>query len=198
MTDDAILQASTLNEVRYYLMVAPCPQCLKGPRVIDQIDARGDPTQKARVHCQHCRQENDLVLRCAHLDVGHDDGDECVNPDPTPSTLIDVGQWLSLFYLMVESAAAQTSKPEARRIGYRAAICLAEALKFYGEQELPPPSAFFCDPTRETFQRHPGQFTRQRLREMQAKLPDLHAMGRRVQSDLKIGRPSRWKFWKKR
>ena len=195
---DGTLQASTVNEVRYYLMVTPCPQCLKGPWEIDKVQSIAGDTPGAQVeaHCQNCQTQRSFQFNCAFPDSAAGGDEDCVNPGLAPSRLIDLGQWLSLFYLMVESAAAQTSKHEARRLGYRAALCLAEALKFYPTGgDLPPESAFFSPKTLEGFRLHPANFASQRLRDMQAKLPDLRAMGRRVQAERADARRPWWRFW---
>lgn len=195
---DGTLQASTVNEVRYYLMVTPCPQCLKGPWEIDTVQSVAGDTPGALIqaHCQHCQAQSSFRFDCAFPDSAAGGDEDCVNPGPGPSRLIDLGQWLSLFYLMVESAAAERSKRQARRLGYRAALCLAEAMKFYPPgAQAPPESAFFSPKTLEGFRQHPGNFARNRLCDMQNKLPDLHAMGRRVQDERPNPRRPWWRFW---
>ena len=194
---DQPLQANTFNEARYYLMVMPCPRCRKGPWEIDSIDpAAQERTPRLAVHCRNCQTALSLSFRCIQDTQGLPDEDECINPGPAASRIIDLGQWLSLFYLLVESAAAETARPIARRAGYRAALCLGEALKFYGEGEMPPESAFFSAETAAAFHQHPENFARQRLRDMQAKLPDISAMARRLAVEKRVDRRRWWQFWR--
>jgi hypothetical protein len=193
------LAAHSLNEVRYYLTVAVCPACGKGPREIDRAE-RPDPDTRLTVvtaRCRHCAHQGRLEFLCRH-DVPTDGVEaETINPDPEPSSLIDPAQWLSLFYLLVESAAGDSSPANTRRRGYQAALCLAEALKFYGDDELPPASAFYCEASAEVFRLHPEKFARQRLRDMQAKLPALSVMARQVARDERPSRRPWWRFWRR-
>jgi hypothetical protein len=187
------LQAHSVNEARYYLRVTPCPSCGKGPWVLDAPTADGDEAAfKGR--CSHCETEQEFRFRCGPSDAGDD---ETINPTDRSSEIVDLAQWISLFYALIESAARTQSRPEARRLGYRAALCLAEALKFYGDDELPPASAFFTDATAEAFREHPERFARQRLRDMRSKLPSMGTMARRVRSDEKPRRRW-WQFWRRR
>jgi hypothetical protein len=128
--------------------------------------------------------------------------DEVINPTDRPSRILDVGQWLSLLHHLLENAtqAIASDKKQTRRHAYQAAMCLEEALKFYTEQsDLPPPSAFFVQPSREAFERVPERFTRQRLLDMRSKLPDIHHMQRRLAKDAAAEKTpkSKWKFWRK-
>jgi len=190
------LLAHTFNEVRYYLMVTPCAQCLQGPWETDSVETPPRPDQPAalRAHCKHCSARRTFDLVCEFPVAQDGAGAECINPTEAPSHIIDLGQWLSLFYLLVESAATGSSKVDTRRAGYRAALCLAEALKFYTD-EMPPESAFFWPRTAEAFHEHPENFARQRLRDMQAKLPDISSMGRRVDLDERSRVRRWWRFW---
>ena len=104
---------------------------------------------------------------------------------------------MSLFYLLVESAAKEDAPTATRRTGYRAALCLAEALKFYGDDELPPRSAFFTETSARAFSEHPENFAKQKLRDMQSKLPPIAKMARRVARDEASPRPKWWRFWRR-
>lgn len=191
--------AHTLNEVRYYLTVTVCPACGKGPREIDHADGP-DPDSRLTLvtaRCRHCAHEEQLEFLCRY-DVPSDGVEaEMINPDTEPSCLIDLAQWLSLFYLLVESAAEDRSPVATRCRGYQAALCLAEALKFYGDDELPPRAAFFCEASAEVFHMHLEKFARQKLRDMQAKLPALSVMARRVARDDRSARRPWWRFWRR-
>jgi hypothetical protein len=196
---DEPLQAHTLNEVRYYLMVTPCQACGKGPWEVltPNGTAAAEPVGLARARCRHCGAEREFRFRCDAPSPTHGVEAETINPTDEPSRIVDLGEWLSLFYLLIEAAASQESKPATRREGYRAALCLAEALKFYGDDELPPASAFFSERSAAAYRQHPESFARQRLRDMQAKLPKLDAMHRRLQREDRGGRRGWWRFWRR-
>jgi hypothetical protein len=120
---------------------------------------------------------------------------ELVNPTGSPSRIIDLGQWLSLFYLLVESANRAAGKQETRRQTFQAAQCLDEALKFYSD-ELPPASAFFTESSSQAYARYPERFARQKLLAMRSKLPDMRLMTRRLRRDAQPRRRRWWGFWK--
>ena len=196
---DEPLPANTFNEARYYLMVSPCQACGKGPW---EIDADPAPPQAGRqttfqARCRSCGAARDFAFLCRHQVPSQGPQAECVNPTDSPSQIVDLAQWLSLFYVLIESAAKETSKPAARLAGYRAALCLAEGLKFYGDDELPPQAAFFSTMTAEALREHPERFARQRLRDVQAKLPSLPAMARRLSRDERAQRRRWWQLWKR-
>lgn len=109
-----------------------------------------------------------------------------INPSQEPSHAIDLGQWLILFEMIVRAADRQTNPVESRRLGYEAAQCLEEALKFYplGDSDWPEESAFFHDWTLDRFRRHRHRFARTRLVELRRKLPTLTQMELRL-----IGKP---------
>lgn len=195
------LTAQTLNEVRYYLMVTPCPQCGKGPWGHDALPAghagQFDQQIAFTCTCGHCGQQQSFEFLCRQpLPPGGESQE--INPTDQPSRIIDLAQWLSLFYLLVESASIETTRPEARLMGYRATLCLSEALKFYGDNELPPESAFFSETTKATFRQHPENFARQKLRDMQTKLPAMGVMAQKVQRDQRLDRRRRWwRMWER-
>lgn len=96
-----------------------------------------------------------------------------LNTSDEPSRLIDVGQWVTLFRLLMEDADADTDKVRSRNSRIQAGQCLTEALKFYDEpeNELPPPEAFFSEESRRRFADAPQTFSRSRLIELIARLP---------------------------
>ena len=196
---DKPLEAHSLNEIGYYLMVRPCHNCGKGPLVADDAPQapNADRSVLVEVRCTACDHTELLRFVCDH-DVPATGGSDsqAINPTGSPSCIIDLGQWLSLFYLLVESAAAKPAAAEVRRVGYEAALCLVEALKFYGDDELPPESAFFLDQSREAYAAHPEKFARQKLRDMRSKLPALPVMAKRVGRDHQAGRKKWWQFWR--
>lgn len=195
----APLKAHTLNEVRYYLMVRPCPACHKGPWVSDtQLDhLRAGRPFSLKVRCQHCSHAEELLFVLEHDLWAKGPQSQIINPTDRPSTLIDLAQWLSLFYMLLESSTAQGDAAASRRHSYQAALCLAEALKFYADNELPPQSAFFSPTGQAAFREHPENFARQRLRAMQEKLPALPAMARRIHRDDWVATKKWWQFWRR-
>jgi hypothetical protein len=196
--NDSPLHARTLNEVRYYMMVQPCASCSKGPWVAaetGQPDKHHRLTFKAK--CKNCSGEQTFEFLVDRPLGSQGAKSEAINPTGSPSEIIDVAQWLSLFYMLVESAASRETPAVSRRASYQAALCLAEALKFYGDNELPPPTAFFTEPSRQTFAQHPEKFARQRLMDMKAKLPALPSMARRINRDDWVATKKWWQFWRR-
>ena len=196
---DEPLPASTLNEVRYYLMVTPCAACRNGPYTADEIGERRDDPSVVVIdaHCEHCNAKQTFTATTDN--ELPDDGvqAEIVNPRDEPSRIVDLGQWLGLFYLLVESASSTDKPVETRRLGYRASLCLLEALKFYGQDdELPPVSAFFVSGTINAFRKNPEKFARQKLRDMQAKLPSPGVMVANVSRDERTETKKWWQFWR--
>ena len=166
---DTPLQARTANEARYYLLVTPCDACGRGPYVPQDDRQDMPPGRAARLpaRCKSCGREREFTFVCERAGDG-----ECINPADAPSRIVDVAQWLSLYYMLAESADDQDDPTRARLGSRRAALCLAEALKFYeAGEELPPASAFFSDTTAASFRLRPENFARQKLQELRARLP---------------------------
>lgn len=199
------LRAHSQAEAYLYLKVTPCPECAAGPWEVREQPGAGEAPpgrQALRARCLQCGTEQEFAFECAEAPPEQPlpAGGEVVNPTGAASEIIDLGQWLSLFYFYAESADRTADKAEVRRLTFRAAQCLDEALKFYRPaDELPPPSAFFVDSSRQAFADHPERFARQRLRDMRSKLPDLRLMARRLALDAQ-GKPPRrwWPFRRKR
>ena len=195
------LPAHSLAEAHLYLKVTPCGECSKGPWEVAGEPAGDGDRRTLAARCHHCGAAQEFTFQCdrARAAPGLEDLPvEPINPTDQPSRIIDLGQWISLFYHLLESADRTPDKIEARRLGFEAAQCLDEALKFYGDDELPARSCFFADASRQAFAEHPEKFARQRLRDMRVRLPDLRAMARRVAEDGR-GHPARrrwWRFWK--
>lgn len=195
---EAPLPAHTFEEVRYYLMVTACPQCGKGPWQMDQTGQVADMTGPLNVsaRCEQCGQEKTFEFLCESLPAEREDEVGRINPTDRTSRIVDLAQWLSLFYMLAESAASKRDKTATRRAGFAAALCLAEALKFYGDNELPPESAFFGTNSLATFHEHPANFARQKLRDLQSRLPTLNTMAEHVEKDRQTRRKRWWQFWK--
>jgi hypothetical protein len=193
------LRAYTFREAQYYLTVTCCQHCGKGPWLIDDTAVGPAATGGLTLitgRCKNCQAQREFSFVCDY-ELPRDGAElELINPTDQPSRIVDLGQWLSVFYLLVESAASDDSSVGTRRSGYQAALCLAEALKFYGDDELPPASAFFSETTAAIFRSHPEKFARQKLRDMQSKLPALHLMARRIARDERQSRRPWWRLWR--
>ena len=194
-----ILQANSLNETGYYLMVTPCDDCGKGPWIVQtsQEQLATENTSIIDAICSHCQKPRRFRFTIKHNVPADGPESELINPSETPSKIVDLAQWVSLFYHLIESAASISSKHATRRTGFIAALCLAEALKFYKSDELPPESAFFSERTLAIFHGHPEKYARQHLRDMQAKLPTIRKMTGMLQQDQKRSEKKWWQFWGK-
>jgi len=194
-----VLRAHTFNELRYYLQVTPCPRCGKGPLqpATDVAPGRAGRVMSIPTSCRACGERAALDIVYEHDSPSDEIGVEMINPTDEPSRIVDLAQWLSLFHMLVERAWGEQDKPQVRRLGFRAALCLAEALKFYGDNELPDESAFFTPESKAAFHEHPEKFARQRLRDILTRLPALPQMARRVAKDETRVKRRRWKFWKR-
>lgn len=192
---DQPLPAHSLNEVKFYLTVTACQACGAGPWITGPVTPPAGPEIAIHAHCHSCGQAREFAFRC-ETPASAETGDECINPTPDTSRLIDLRQWLSLFYMLIDEASRETSKPQSRIKGYRAALCLEEALKFYGDNELPPETAFFSPASVSAFREHSERFARQRLRDLRARLPSSSLMARNVANDARAGKPKWWQVWK--
>ncbi len=192
------LQARSENEIRYYLMVMPCPACGHGHWEAGAVQREPEGRRiEMECRCSQCGRQGRFVFDCECEMPADGPQAECINLTDKPSRIVDLGQWVSLFSLLVESAATSDTKTQTRRQSFQAAMCLAEALKFYGDDELPPQTAFFSDATRDMFREHPERFARQKLRDMQARLPSLGVMAQNVARDERRSRGRWWRFWRK-
>lgn len=184
-------------------MATPCAKCDRGP-----LKHRSDPLEPARTHqpvellatCESCGHTHTFHFALPP-DVQPDDRDNLypiINPTVQPSRILDVGQWIVLFRVILEAAGNQKDKIEARRLGYEAAQCLEEAIKFYTDNDLPPPGALCCNVSRARFREHPEQFSKERLIEMRGKLPKLTTMKRQLSDGKKPRSGAKkpwWRWW---
>ena len=200
------LRAHSWAEAHWYLRVTPCQKCSQGPWevVAEPSEAHA---QSLRARCVNCGAEKEFAFEYPSTPTAEALGlekveqlpVELISPTSAPSEIIDVGQWLSLFYHLVEKANKIPDHDETRRLTFQAAQCLDEALKFYSDQdELPPESAFFTEASQEAFAKYPERFPRQSLRNMRSKLPDLRVMAQRLARDAGARRKKRrWRFWRR-
>lgn len=199
------LQANSIAEVYYHVMASPCAACGKGPLEAGEArslftsgEADSEPDSvRLDVTCSACRHVESREYALPHGTGLPDDGSPAVvNPGDSPSKLVDVAQWITLFRLLTTSAAQTTSKPESRRLGLEAAQCLDEALKFFDDpdSDLPPASAFFTAHTQHLLKEHPSLYSRQRLLELRSKLPTETVMRQRLTGKKKPVKKW-WKPW---
>ncbi|HEY3243305.1 MAG TPA: hypothetical protein VGM03_08130 [Phycisphaerae bacterium] len=194
MSPSRALPARSLAEVYLYLMVTPCAACEEGPLRAGDATSRQESGRlrvEVPVTCAACGQRGSrhFELPLEARDSMHQNR---ISADGSVSPIIDVAQWMTLFRMIAEAADRQSDKIEARRLGYEAAQCLEEALKFYvADNDLPPARAFFTDKSRALLREHPEYFSRQRLLELRAKLPALNVMERKLRGR-RTPRRRRW------
>jgi hypothetical protein len=194
VNSDNPLPARTAAEVRCFLRVACCRTC-GGPleAAADGVGSpRPDETLSVAVRCKRCNASRTLRFI---IDPGLDAAGEVINPTDEPSRIIDLSQWLGLYQTFTEAAGAAPDPAEAHRLAERAYRCLAEALKFYGEDDLPPETAFFSEDSAVAFRRNPVTFARQHLRDMQARLPTAHTDAGDAPAAA-TRRKRGWEFWR--
>jgi len=198
---DGPLTAHSLAEVYLYLMATPCGECGRGP--LQGGDARAAQHDWGMglvvdVTCGACKDETQPVFRVPRDQLAAaknlpPDAVAVVNPTDEPSRIIDVAGWVTLFSVIAEGAGKIADKVEARKVGYEAAQCLEEALKFYDDDnDLPPDSAFYSEASRRLLREHPDKLARSRLIDLRAKLPTLDAMEKRLAH---IKKKRWWKPW---
>ncbi len=171
----------SVAEAYLLLMVTPCDACGKGPleaagHETIGLDGGKIPGRKLSARCKACGHDQQFLFDLTDIDPadGTQPGDlPRINPSGQPSQAIDLAQWLMLFETIVRAADRQDDPAEARRLGYEAAQCLEEALKFYPAdgEEWPAESSFFQEQTLSRFRRHRHLFARTRLLELRRKLP---------------------------
>ncbi len=197
--DDAPLIAHSLAEVYLFLMATPCPSCGKGPLHGGDPLAAEDTTAKSQTpspsqgegggegqglaalritaDCGACHAMSHWVFQLPTATPTPVDQPPVINPTSSPSEILDVAQWLTLFGMITAAAERQPDKQAARRLRLEAGQCLEEALKFYEPgNDLPPPAAFFHEGSRQRLRTHPEQFSRQRLLALRSKLPTEYPM----------------------
>lgn len=178
-----LLNAHSLSEAYFYLMVAHCTVCGEGPiqggggQIVDTHHREADQsTVSIHCKCRLCESQQNFTFtipeKLAPLDS---DKPNQINITTESSIIIDVAQWITLYGVLCESAHHEQNKSKARNLRIEAGYCLEEALKFYKEDnDLPPESAFFHESSRERLANHPEQFSRSRLINLFASLPSTY------------------------
>jgi len=204
---DEPLRAQTPNEVPYYLMVTSCAGCGRGslapvepPEPAGDALRQGPGPREAVVYarCRRCGRDHTFRFRWQHDVPAAADDPDGINPTDQPSRIIDLGQWVGLYCHFSDASSSAEPPGESRRLARRAALCLAEALKFHAGAELPPESAFSCEASAAAYRQNPANYARTRLRELQALLP---AAAHRAHPDAggadAHASHSWWRFWEK-
>lgn len=196
------LPARSVVEPFYFLLVQRCGACGDGP--LDACDSRrefheGTPCRRVTAICRACREKCKFVFDVSAYPDVDEPAAEALDPigGPSPSRIIDVSQWLTLFRTIIRAADNSKDKSEVRRLGFEAAQCLDEALKFYAEdEELPGEDAFLSHEAYQLSRQQSGQFTRSRLLSHRDKLPSLDIMRRRLQS-AEQPKPAAKSWWRR-
>ena len=196
------LAARTIIEPYYFLMVQRCESCGKGP--LEACDAQrefheGVPCRRITAICRACREKSKFLFDVSSCPQEDDSAIDALGPigGSAPSGIVDVAQWLTLFHTIIRAADHSKDKTEARRLGFEAAQCLEEALKFYAPgAELPDEDAFLSRRSYELSRSQPEQFARSRLIGHRDKLPSLDLMRRRLRDSTQP--KSRRKPWWRR
>ncbi len=186
MPDEPLI-AHSLAEAYLYLMATPCALCGHGPLTGSDAQPLGDTTERDAMGrpwritatCGACRSVTTVAFLLPDDSERDEEGETAtINATEEPSRILDVGQWIVLFRMIIEVASRETDKTQARHLGIEAAQCLEEALKFYDDldNDLPPPEALFADVSRERFRDAPEQFSKRRLIDLRAKLPSMTTM----------------------
>ena len=191
------LSAHSILEAHLYVMLQVCPECDAGPlEVADNNTEEHHIDDIIRLDCA-CPECSEKTVYRFRIDSRWAAASEppLINPTDEPSKLIDIAQWLTLYHILIARSKEASDRTASRGEAYQAALCIAEALKFYEpDNDLPPASAFFSDLAREQARSHPAFFARDKLLSMQTGLPDLRATKAVTSS-----KPARkwWKFWQK-
>jgi hypothetical protein len=184
-----LLRVHLARELKFFLEVMPCARCGRGPLAVRAARAAGKgPTDElpvsVRTHCRSCNAQ-----RTFHVEWIKRAADQ-------PSEVVDLAQWVGLYFLYADRIGKAQTPGESRAAARRAAQCLAEALKFYGPDEMPPESAFRKEQSLAAFRNNPANFARTRLRDLQAMLPVAADAGQAEQSDDRPdARKAWWKLW---
>jgi len=197
---DDPLRVHSPREFEFFLEVTPCARCGHGPLAAaatraKQADPSDQPPARIRTRCKTCKAQR--TFRVEWVEAADDQSSE----------IVDLAQWMGLYFLYADRMEKAASPADSREAAALAAHCLAEALKFYGLDEMPPESAFRNGQSSAAFQNNPAMFARTHLRELEALLPVQHTIGRDAnRADAPAapagdarheGRKPWWKVWKK-
>ncbi len=191
------LSAHSILEAHLYVMLQACPQCASGPLAVSDDETEEehiDSIIRLDCACPACGEKAAYRFRIDSRWAVESEP-PLINPTDESSKLIDVAQWLTLYHTIIARTKEAPDRTASRIEAYQAAMCIAEALKFYEpDNDLPPASAFFSDQAREQARAHPAFFARDKLLSLQGGLPDLRAS--QAVTSSKSARKW-WKFWQK-
>ena len=179
---DAPLITHSLAEAYLYFQATPCPTCGKGPLQgsdPQSLRTRGeDVLVTIDATCRSCRGTAKTTFQVPETRMSDEEEADVINNTEEASRILDVAQWITLSFVINESAARETDRVRARQLGLGASQCLEEALKFYddADNDLPPPEALFHDSSRRRLRDHPEEFSKRRLINRRAKLPRMSAV----------------------
>lgn len=176
MTSGApVVSAHSVAEAFFYVMARTCHRCGTGPlKPAGGLTRTADPKAPWRLtgRCPKCSTDATFHFLIMPAPTRADAHSDVVNPTAAASKAIDLLGWLTLFQSVLSSAERMTDKEAARQLAHEAAMCLDEALKFYGPgEELPGPEAFFSSAGRQRFLDHPQQFAKTKWLDRRSKLP---------------------------
>ncbi len=197
MASSVLLPAHSHAEACVYVMLQTCGACDSGIQEVagEELEEEHiDNIIRLNCACPECGEKTAYRFR---IDSRWAAARELplINPTEEPSKLIDVAQWLTLYHTVLARSREASDRTASRREAFQAALCIAEALKFYEpDNDLPPASAFFSDQAREQARAHPAFFARDKLLSLQSGLPDLRAT--QAVTNAKSARKW-WKFWQK-
>jgi hypothetical protein len=178
-------------------MVQRCEQCGGGPFEAWRTDrefVEGVEARRFYTRCKSCAASRDFLFDVSRCPDGDPDQRGLVSTTPQRSEIIDVAQWLMLFHSILAAASKSGDRGEARRLGFEAAQCLDEALKFYAPNDtLPPEDAFLDRQHFDLSRQHPEQFERARLIAQRSRLPSAGSMRvQMIHDDRKKKRRGSW------
>ncbi len=201
--ENKLLPAYSIVERHFYLMVLQCESCGKGP--FEFVSKERGPDEKVDiwyVRCKNCNQGKRLLFDRTSLLIEKEEftKDEllAVNPSKSPSRLIDVGQWLAIFYAIISAASQEGDRKEVQRLGYEATLALEEAIKFYqSDNDLPPENSIWTESSQKRFREHPEMFERHRILAMRDKLPTLKVIKNSIEAGGKEKSQRKERWWKR-
>ena len=174
------LQAHSLAEAHFYLMVRICDHCGEGPllsaasvREPGRHEGRSLVTMQAK--CSHCNEEAFFWFEVPDQEPPPGESGRPrrrINSTDEPSEILDVTQWVTLHRIVLNAAERVSDRGEARELRCDAAECLDEALRFYEEDsDLPPAEALFSERSRRRVKGRPELYIRQALIAKRRALP---------------------------
>lgn len=174
-----MLHAHSLTEAQLYLRITGCAKCQSGTSfppgaMRSHNETHRTTTVRVQGQCPACAspQEMDFEID-ADRAASAPEVPPAINTTDERSSIIDLGQWLTLTQLFIQDGRSEPDRRRVRVSQLQAAQCLDEALKFYDDpdNDLPPADSFYTDSSRRRFHESPQQFSRNRIIGERRKLP---------------------------